>query len=103
MARAKIDGVIEGVRYGRNNRIAWARVYERRGAVWSDVILMDRRELLRRLLAGKRFVLGRRKEYLAGTFELGQPVQALGPRGQEVITTRSRPGEGDRLDQAPVI
>ena len=53
MARKKIDGVIEAVRYTPGGMISVVRTYERRGAVWSDHIILDRTELIARLTTGK--------------------------------------------------
>ena len=45
MARKTIDGVIEAVRYSPDGAISVVRTYQRRGAVWSDHILLGRKEL----------------------------------------------------------
>ena len=60
---AKFDGVIEAVRY-RGGKIELVRAYERRGATFSDRVLLDRAALLDRLKKGKRFVTGQRTELL---------------------------------------
>jgi hypothetical protein len=70
----KIDGVIEAVRYTPGGLISVVRTYERRGAVWSDHILLGRTELVARLRNGKHFVTGERKEYLGSVFETAAPV-----------------------------
>ncbi len=75
MARMKIDGVIEAVRYTPGGLISIVRTYERRGAVWSDHVLLGRQELVARLRNGKRFVTGERKEYLGSVFETGATVR----------------------------
>ena len=82
----KFDVVVEAVRY-KNGKIELVRVYERRGASFTDRILMDRKTLLERLKDGKRFVTGQRKEYLASTFEVGKPVKLVGGDGKQVVTT----------------
>ena len=98
---AKIDGVIEAVRY-KNGRIVAVRAYERRGAAFSDHILLDRRELLERIKKGKKFVIGTRREYWAGTFEEGKPVQIVQREGGEIISTRAE-ADRDELEQSPVF
>lgn len=97
----KVDGVIEAVRY-RDGRIEVVRAFERRGSAYSDRILIPRHELLEKLKGGRKFVLGQRKEFLAGTFETGKPVQVVSRAGQDFISTR---GDADRdeLEQAPVF
>ena len=74
MARIKIDGVIEAVRYTPNGKINMVRSYQRRGAVWSDHVLLSRPELVAQLQNGKRFVTGARKKDLGSVFETGASV-----------------------------
>jgi hypothetical protein len=65
--------------------------------------LFDREEFLNRLKKGQRFVIGKRKEFLAGTFEVqDKPVQLLNRDGREVISTRPD-ADRDELEQAPVF
>jgi hypothetical protein len=78
MAQSKVDGVIEAVRYDPGGTISVARAYERRGAVWSDQILLERKDLVRKLKQGKRFVIGVRKTYLGSVFDTGPEVQYTG-------------------------
>jgi hypothetical protein len=75
MARTKFDGVIEAVHYTPGGQIILVRAYERRGAVWSERILIGRNELVGRLKQGKRFVTGQRKEYLGSNFQTGRAVR----------------------------
>lgn len=98
----KFDGVIEAVRY-KNGEIVVVRAFERRGAAFSDRILFDRKEFLERLKKGQKFVIGKRKEFLAGTFEVqDKPVQLLNRDGKGIISTR--PGaDHDELEQAPLF
>jgi len=74
MAGKKIDGVIEAVRYSSGGVLSVARSYERHGAVWSDRVLLERKELVEQLKKGKRFVTGVRKAYLGSVFETGPAV-----------------------------
>ena len=70
----KYDGIIEAVRY-KNGQIVVVRAYERRGAAFSDRILIDRKEFLELVKKGKQYVTGSRTEFMAGTFEQGKPVK----------------------------
>ena len=98
----KFDGVIEAVRY-KNGQIAVVRAFERRGSAFSDRVLIPRDELLERLKKGRKFVIGKRKEFLAGTFEvLEKPLQIVKRDGQEIISTRPDANH-DELEQAPVF
>ncbi len=95
----KFDGVIEAVRY-HGGQIQLVRAYERRGAVFSDRVLLDRAELMARLKKGKHFVTGQRKEFLAGTFEVGKAVNLVGGDGSAIVTTLDHDHE-DRLEGVP--
>jgi len=98
----KFDGVIEAVRY-KNGQIEVVRAFERRGATFSDRIMVPRHELLERLKNGQRFVVGQRKEFLASTFDIqDQPVQVVNRDGSEIIATRTD-ADHDELEQAPVF
>ena len=98
----KFDGVIEAVRY-KNGQIEVVRAFERRGATYSDRVMVARKELLERLKNGQKFVVGKRKEFMASTFDVqDRPLQVLDRNGSEIITTRTE-AEHDELEQAPVF
>jgi hypothetical protein len=97
----KPDGVIEAVRY-KNGQIVMVRAYERRGATFSDCVLMERKELMDRLQKGQQFAVGSREEFKASTFKLGSDVKLVKQDGHEWITTRPDV-TGDTLDGAPVF
>jgi hypothetical protein len=98
----KFDGVIEAVRY-KNGQIEVVRAFERRGAAFTDRVMLDRNEFLNRLKKGKKFFVGIRKEFLAGSFDVqDKPVQVLDRDGKEIISTRAG-GDRDELEQAPVF
>jgi uncharacterized protein YjhX (UPF0386 family) len=98
---SKFDGVIEAVRY-KSGKIEVVRAYERRGATFSDHVLLDRKTLLERLKQGKHFVTGQRKQYLASTFEVGKPVNLMGNDGKEVLTTAAQQ-DHDELEGVPAF
>ncbi len=98
MAKLKFDGVIEAVRYAPDGRIELVRAYERRGATFSDSIIIKRAGLITRLNNGQIFVTGMRKEFLGSTFETSRVVRLNG----DVITT----GNGtqrDLLEEVPSL
>ena len=97
----KFDGVIEAVRY-KGGKIELVRAYERRGATFSDRVLLDRKTLLERLQAGKRFMTGQRKELLASTFEVEKSVNLSGQDGRQVVTTGAQ-AEHDELEGVPAF
>jgi hypothetical protein len=98
MARMKYDGVIEAVRYAADGKIELVRAYERRGATFSDRILLDRPTLVERLKKGEKFITGKRKELLGSTFETAKHVQLQG----EIIFTGQK-GAHDLLDAVPLF
>lgn len=102
MANKKFDGVIEAAHYARQGQIEFVRVYERRGATFSDRVLLDRKSLLERLKAKKWFVTGSRRELWAGTFTTGQNVNLVTRGGRELVSTRADAAE-DTLEGVPVI
>jgi hypothetical protein len=95
----KFDGVIEAVRF-KDGQIEEVRAFERRGAAFSDRIMIPREKLVKRLKDGKKFVVGQRTILMAGTFETGKPVQVVSRNGNEFISTRSD-AERDELEQVP--
>ena len=98
----KFDGVIEAVRY-KNGQIEVVRAFERRGATYSDRVMVARKELLERLKNGQKFVVGKRKEFMASTFDIqDKPLQVLERNGSEIIATRTD-ADHDELEQAPVF
>ncbi len=99
MARNKFDGVIDAVRYGTDGRITCVAAYERRGAVWSDRVLLEREELAKRLKQGKRFAAGKRKTYMGSQFETGPSVHLVGG----VIVTGRQDARQDLLDGVPIF
>jgi hypothetical protein len=102
MADKKFDGVIEAAHYTRNGQIDFVRAYERRGVSFSDRVLLDRKTLLERLKAHKRFVTGERRQLLASTFERGRDVNLVTRDGREFVSTRADATD-DTLEGVPVL
>ena len=102
MADKKFDGVIEAARYLRNGQIEFVRAYERRGASFSDRVLLDRKTLLERLKTRKRFVTGERRLLLAGTFDTGRDVSLVTHNGRVLVSTRTDATE-DTLEGVPLL
>ena len=97
----KFDGVIEAVRY-KNGQIVFARAYERRGATFSDHVLLDRKALLDRIQKGKLFVTGQRQELKASTFKVGKSLMVVKQNGKEWISTHSDASH-DEIEEVPVF
>lgn len=103
MPKPKPDGIVEAVRYAADGKIAFVRLYERHGATWSDVVLVERPELIRRLRQGKRIFAGQRKPYLGGMFESGARLVCLEKNGRQAVVTEGQTGERDWLADVPVL
>jgi hypothetical protein len=99
MAQKKLDGVIEAVHYTAGGKIAFVRAYERHGVVWSDHVLLERKEISERLKQGKRFVVGERKIYLGSVFETSTVVRLL----EGNIVTEGQASAHDILTGVPVF
>ena len=98
MAKIKFDGMIEAVRYAPDGKIDLVRAYERRGATFSDHILIRRVLLVERLQKGEKFVTGQRKEFMGSTFESAKPVYLNG----DVISTGIA-NNHDLLEDVPIF
>ena len=79
-------------------------MYERRGATYSDRILVNRADLLARLRSGKKFAVGACKPTMASTFDVRNEVRLAGSRGQEMIVAgKDAPAGRDDLRGAPIF
>ena len=103
MAKPKIDGVIEAVRYNPDGQVKWVRAYLRRGPTYSDRVLLDRQALIEQLKSGKQFMSGERVEQMASTFQLGKPVRLQQNNDQEILVTGEIQSSQDRLEGVPIL
>jgi hypothetical protein len=101
MTNKKVDGVIEAVRY-KNGQLMIVRAYERRGATFSDRVLLERKTLLERLQKGQRYLTGSREEFHASTFKTGKPVLIVMLDDRELLSTRED-ATRDELEEVPVF
>jgi hypothetical protein len=77
-ANRKLDTVVVAARYApHDGRLTQVRAFERRGAVWTDWLILDRTALLQRLEAGKRVVTGIPRD-LPGDFRVLNQVRRDG-------------------------
>jgi hypothetical protein len=103
MAKIKYDGVVEAAHYKPDGQLDWVRVYERRGAVFSDRELLSRDAFIRRLRAGKRYMVGERLMNLGGMFNVTQPVRLVSQDGNPVIVVGDKRVTKDELSGVPII
>jgi tartrate dehydratase beta subunit/fumarate hydratase class I family protein len=97
----KWDGIIEAVRYEPGGKVALVRLYERRGPTYSDRVIRTRPELIEQLEKGKKIALGRRLEFMAGTFQADQALQLGKLNGAVVLHTGHIASEQDDLRTTP--
>lgn len=97
----KIDGVIEAARY-KNGQITIVRAYERRGAAFSDLILLERKTLLERLQNGQQYFTGSREKFRAGTFKTGKPVLIVKLDDRELLATHET-ATRDELEEVSIF
>jgi hypothetical protein len=98
MPRNTTSAVIDSVHYLPDGRIDFVRLYERRGVVWSDLILAGRNELVKRIRKGK-IATGSRKRYLGSDIIQGTLVQYE----MDVFFTGNQRGKIDSLPGVPVL
>jgi hypothetical protein len=107
--KQKIDGVIEAVRYLPGGQIDWVRAYLRRGATFSDRVIISRKELVDRIKAGKNFMIGQREEYKASTFQVSNWVELKSDANREwlgVVSQAANTGGVEFMDNlagAPIL
>ena len=101
MTQLKIDYVVEAVRFSPSGDLEKIRLYERRGASYSDLVVYTREELIRALESGKTVMAGNRKPYLASTFNLTGGIQLAGTRDVPVVVLGDDPSAEDSLPGIP--
>ncbi len=99
MPPKKIDYIIEAIRYTPDGKIDLVRLYQRRGAIWTDSFLLSRAALVQHLDQGKQVYTGRRLQYLGSQLEPGKQVHIE----QGVLSTEGQAGAYDLLPGLPVF
>jgi hypothetical protein len=103
MAKEKLDGIVEAAHYAADGQLVWVRAYERRGPTFSDVIIIQREELIRRIKGGKKYAAGSRKEYLSSTFEAKSPLHVIRAGDKDYLAFSEEAKASDDLPGLPVI
>ncbi len=103
MAKQKLDGVVEAVRYAPDGQVLWVRAYLRRGPTFTDRVLLDRKSLIDQLKLGKSIYAGKRIEQMASTFEVSKPIKVLQSDGKDVLVVGDQPSDCDRLEGVPLV
>jgi hypothetical protein len=103
MAKIKYDGVVEAAHFKPDGQLDWVRVYERRSAVFSDRLILNREAYINQLKAGKHFMVGERLLNLGGKFIVTQPVRLLEKAGKQMIIVGDALTSTDELMGVPII
>ena len=100
----KPDGVITSVRYESDGRkLELIRLYERRGAIYGDLELLTREELVERMEAGKKYLIGQRQGNVPGSFATGETVELFETNDGSVLRTKGSDRFLDFLEGAPIF
>ena len=103
MAKIKYDGVLEAAHFKPDGQLDWVRVYIRRGAIFTDRIMLSRQELADQLKEGKRYMLGERIINMGGKFNVSQPVRLVKLEGKEVLVVGEKGQAKGELVGVPVL
>jgi hypothetical protein len=103
MVKINYDGVVEAAHFKPDGQLEWVRVYERRIAVFSDRKIISREVFIKKLKAGKRYMLGERIPHMGGTFSVTQPVHLLETDGKQVIIVGDALTSSDEMMGVPII
>ena len=103
MAKINYDGVLEAAHFKPDGQLDWVRVYIRRGAIFTDRIMLSRQELADQLKEGKRYMLGERIINMGGKFNVSQPVRLVKLEGKEVLVVGEKGQAKGELVGVPVL
>jgi hypothetical protein len=103
MAKINYDGVLEAAHFKPDGQLDWVRVYERRGVVFSDRVMLSREAFIKQLKAGKSYVVGKRIPNLGAKFNIAQPVRLVQQDGNQVIVVGDEQAKMDELEGVPII
>lgn len=95
----KIKGVIDAVHYLTNGKIGFVRLYERRGAVWSDHLIVNRDDLVASIRTGNKYATGKRKNYLGSSLVIDSEIMI----NHDWISTEDNISACDQLLGVPMI
>jgi hypothetical protein len=103
MKKKSADIIIEAARFKANGQVDFVRAYQRRGATYSDCLLITRTELLKQLLKGKTVATGQRMHLMASTFNKITPVRVAPSANRFIITSGNLGAAQDELPGTPIL
>ena len=95
-AAKRLDLVVVAARYAADGKLTVAQGYERRGQVWSDLLLLDRPTLIGRLRTGRRVATGETAS-VPGDFVVSDVLVLSGVDGRAVVTASHTSSKTDNL------
>lgn len=101
MAKNKFDAILEAIHLDTDGQLKTARIFERRGPIFSDHFLISRDDLIKRIKDGEVFLTGKRKAYMGSVFETGDEVRIVSSQGKEVVTVGNGDASKDQLQSVP--
>jgi hypothetical protein len=94
---SKLDVVIVAAQYAkRSKQLKLGQAYVRRGPIWGDLTLIDRKQLLQRLESKQHVVTGKPAE-IPGEFVVFGQVQLDQVNGDQGLHAGDVPEKGDNL------
>ena len=101
MAKNKYDGIVEAVRLDESGKLISARMFEKRGSVFSDHFIIDRNRLLQRLKDGQQILVGKRIYKMGSEFETGQAINLVSQGANDYIALGDNRSGADNLAGIP--
>jgi hypothetical protein len=95
-AAKRLDIVVVAARYDPQGKLTVAQGFERRGQVWSDLILVDRDTLIRKLRSRWRVAVAVPAP-VPGDFEIVARVRLERKNGVETLASNSAHADQDHL------
>jgi len=92
----KVDLVVVSARYTPEGWVHLVQAYQRYGAVWSDLVLLTREELLTRLQAGARVATGRTLS-LPGDYQIEDVIRWKRLNGIERLALQGQASDPEGL------
>jgi hypothetical protein len=85
MAKDKFDSVVEAIRIDDDGQLVLARLYDRRGVVFSDHKLVKRDQLINRLKEGQTILCGSRILFKGSKFDTGKTLHLVERDGKSLL------------------
>ena len=101
MAKNKYDAVLEAMRVDKDGQLELARIYERKGVIFSDYFLVKRDQLIQRLKSGQKILTGKRQYKMGSVFDTGEEVRVVSSNGKDMLVVGSESGNQDLLSAVP--